>query len=1434
VAASSMSGEDLTSDLIISAFTGEQGIGLANVAKDILGERYNFLGGSATRDMARLYRNTPDDEKEALGQKIVDSIIKHAGISVTDGEAQYKNDVVKVFALEAFRSYANTPGGDIPFHTILFNIFGSLELAGAIPLVGGLGRLLTRLGKLKKSPSAAAKSNEARNALQDANPELDAILSAEGLRREDIAAELGSSPAQELERAFPANLIDEDIYLQGAPNSVVEKLQGLQTISEEVRKFTDNTYLFQDAEYIAKEERLISIFSDEKAIGKVKPSFSSVGRDADSNTLNFNVVYGNELDTPLTLGKALHLSLNLRKMAGEEGIPLSDGAIKIITKNRELGTYEVYNRKTHTLEGPFYVSMKTKAPMFYSEILEAERGNRTTSAGGELLGPLSRTWANSQNYLSRTLLGGSRVALANKFNVRHDLLRISAPFFNLSYLGQRRVASLLKEGEEFKHLDATGTPTGEVGKTFKYHELKGRYTKKEIEGYFSARMLNRTVHQIKNTEIRDRLIADGYMGLSISLPGERFFKNGAKIADHKEVIKGATKIFDIVNNTTIRVTEKKLEELAAEGLVVVRLLKKADTSNGKYSFAVVRKDDLHELPSQIYPYREGYNYRVNNDTYFIDRIEDTIVDGIRKEHVTTIGVARNAAEARKYIKRAEEVNNFPPGKGGPVKFTSRWDRAISSKDNLLDADANMLDGSGMQFWFSERGARMTRMDGSLSSIEDPITAINKMVGAVSNVVTHAKLIETGALRHRATFGKIATEDGRKLWNYDPVTQGWHFDKKLAGSMNGQDAAAALNEYVHLENIKYTPTYIDEVWKQTLERIDLMFGTAPDKFSMASTAITSAMAKTTPGQVGRGAAFILTIPLKPARQLLLQGTTGAHLFGIDPAATVGSFKDASMLMFGLATYQNPKAYARIRKWASAGGYTEQEFDEFFQAFRKSGVPFSVDSHIAVGETNFNWSRNIPESWAGWAAQKGVQAAMLPVTVGKNVGFNAGELYNLAVAWSFAKRRHQKLRTDIPWNSQRGLDEITNKGRNYAIDMTKTSQFNYQKGAFAAATQFLAINHKMLLNIIGQDPEIGSIFKKGQRAGHARYLLGLAAVYGTAGFGLHEVYDKWSKELDIDIPPALDDVLSGGMTQALFNISFDLALGNELGTTRSAVGASLAPTAGAINFIPDIVENFMDGNMVDAFQGASGQIFKKIGDTANYVHDMWAIRDDLNTPQKLIKSYTLALGEFGSFSDYYKFNLMMAYKERMDKLYIVGKDGKPTVEANSMGEVWMKSVLGIQTRGEAEFFNNYLDLYKKMHSSGKENVAAFDDDVNHLTKYMYETYAKYGISPEATERMMAITFALHNGPDDRYGVNVLKAAQNKFKLDPRFAEFVTDLTNTVAKGMLDADHDLQEMRNAARHSDGLNDADREKLIHAIDQLDKSRENSRKIMNDYYENN
>lgn len=1417
-------------DATEQAFLGEQALGLSKVGEDILGERYVFEGGTMIRDLAQKLRDLPVEQQEAEAQRIVDSFTKHSG-SVKN------NDLVKVFALETFREFANTPGGDKPFDRWITNIVGYSEIASILGATA-LAKVGKKLIKLGRSPSSLRKLSNSTGELQSANPDLAASLQSEALKSEQVANTLGTTKADELAKAMPSNHIDEGFLLQGAPNSLLDRVKGIKTQAEEAVEHIDNTYLYSPADYKAKMVKLSDVFQDETISAVAKPSYSSITRSNNNNALKTRMVYGDNTDLPLSYTKAQEIQGLIKERFIEEGI--KDPQVQIIRKDAETDTYSDIDKldNAHFLDDAEYlVSADVEVPMWHRDIVGDEvLGKESTQGVGSYAGRFSDVAGNflknPQSYMSRNLLGAARVSNDAKFFKSHGLLKVAKPFLTLNYFGKKRVAGLLDVGEA-------------EGKVFKYNELKTRYSEREIEAYYSARYLNDSVYNIKNATVREDLLSQGFKGLTVESAGGELFSNAARQVDNEELLRSTTVAIDPANGTHIKVTEQSINEMAELGLVPVRLLKGVDQGKTKNNFAFVPRDTLHELPQNIFPYREGYNFRINNDPYFIDRLSSKIVDGTtHKDYSSTIGVAKSREEAARYIAKLEEAEpKTKPKKVGPkakkvvpkVKFKVRLDRNVSSTRSALDND--VLDGSGLQFWFTKRGARLQRLDGSASSVEDPVTAMNRMISSVSNVDTHKELLDTSVLRHRKTYGDLTVDvNGVQvpLWSWDKNQQAWIFDKSVS-SVGRPDVAAAKAEYDYLENLKYAPTNVDIAWKQLMEGIDANFGTRKNPLSKAISATTRAASKVSPGGTARGVAFAMTIPLRPIRHLVLQGTTGMSLAGIDPVNTARSFADANLMMISLATYQNPTLWKGTRQMSKLFGHSPDDWEDIFDSFRKSGKAYAIDSHVAVGEANFSWARSLPDNVGGEALRILGNAAKSPITIGKAIGFDTGELANQAMTYMFALRRWKKANPGVTFkDNQKALDEITESARNFSVDMTKTDSFAYQKGLFASAAQFQAINHKMLLKIIGNDPTIprGSAI-------HGKYVAGLLTMYGAAGLGLQDFYDSWIKSQDVEIPPEIDDLLYGGFTQALFNKSLELtddsirellgtsAVEGSSGKARTAFADSFAPTSGVSTFAYEFVENLMEGNLVEALAGPSGTVFPNIKKSAQYVSDIWGF-SDITTPEKLIQSYQTAFEGFGGFSDYYKLSLAIAYNEKMGTLTTVNKDGRPSVEANLWSEVFAKSLLGLNLRGEQELYSKHVKMWRDVKSTGKKHEAQIDKDAEHLSKYLYETWATTQDPLQVREKMLPITFALHRG-DKSYGLEVYKRALEKFRVDPQFELFVNDIVtqNAIFNSKLDFDN----MRNSIKNSDAVRDEHKQNLVESIDALESSSEATRTLIDENF---
>lgn len=1402
VANSSSDFANFFAEQVESSIFGEQLLGLASVGTDILGKRYNFAGGTMLRDLAQHLRSLPVEDQEQEAKRIVESITKHAGVVG-------KSDAVKVFTLETFREFVNSPGGDVPMERWLTDVIGYSDIAFFVPTTV-LVRLGKRLVSLRKSASAVSKIRSLTPNLADVNPDVEAALVAASVRNSEVAEKLGTSSTDAMDKMMPSRVFDDDTILEGAPTSTRERILGSKTKADEAVETIQNTFIYGTEEYAAKMMRIQQSLEDASRAAEVKPTYSMLDIDANTNAVTMRAVYGDTTDMPLTLEKAQAMRENIANILESEGV--EKNSVKIVVKDDVTSTFETYNPDIHSSDGKFLIAYNTKAEMGYMDILPTTAEASTKGIGSTITGSKVATYfVDPQSYVQRLLINGARVANDAKFLKAHQLNKLAKPFTSLNWFGQKRVAAVLKSGEEFVD-DATGEV---VGKTYKYHELAGHLSEPEIEAYYAARVVNDTIYSIKNTTMRDKLVSQGFKGLDVDLGNGKFYRNGIREVDDAEIIRGTNVAVDPSTGEELSITADKLVELREKGLTIGKLLRPFDKGNKAFSYAVIKHDSVTELPANVFPRREGYNFRINNDPYFIDRKSTRTLDGVKGSYTPTVAVARSAEEAKRMVAKLQAENE------GEL-FTARLDRNINSEDTALKNDIDMLDGGGLDFWFSQRGKRLLRIDGTESSIEDPVSAMHRMIAATANVATHQDFMQASIKRHKATYGDIEV-GGKPLWYWDDRRNDFVFDKTVAKESGDPRISAALAEYNYLEQLQYAPTATDIWWKDTLARIDYAFGqhrsiTGKGLTSKAVGGVTRALATTTPGQFVRGAAFAMTIPLRPFRHLPLQAMHAISLAGIDPKIMVQSFRDAGLLTISMATYQNPEAWKWTLKASKALGYNPEDWADTFNSFRQTGKAYSIDSHVAVGEANFSWSRSMPETGLGLAAKWGTNLIKSPVTIGKTLGFDTGELINQATTYMFALKRWQKANPGVPFkNNKRVLDQIAADARNLSVDMTKTSAFGYQKGMFASMTQFMAINHKMLLKIIGADPSLPT--KKAKAA----YITGLLAMYGTAGIGAQNFYDSWSKSLDVEIPPLVDDVIYGGFTQFMFNLSLDLAFGNAPGTTRTDFAGSFAPTSGTLSFIPEFIENAYNFNVVELLEGPSRNLFPNVARAVSFVGDVWG-RDDLDTGEKVIDSFQVATREFGSFSDYYKLNLIKAYNDKMEQLYMVDKDGRPTVIAHTWGEIYAKAILSVGSRGEKELYEDYLGMYRETASSGKKHIADVDKEAKHFVKWLYQLRAENPDDFEFRRKAKSVSFALHKGAlPGRDGV--YEKAMKLFTQDPRHDEFVANIARNTA--VLNPDMDEEAMANFIRHSDAMPEEDKERLVKHIKQLRLSAEKTREFI-------
>lgn len=1381
---------------LVELGTVQEQVFLGRAAREILGEHYFFMGGDMARDLAdHIMAGRSQEEQVARAMKVAEAIDSAAGVFGN-------NDITKVFALETVRDFINLPDTETNVLRYVANVIGVVE---AIPFIGVAGRVAKRLVNTRRTAESSGRDSRIIDDVTEADPELGSTLNVAAIKDPDTAKSLGTTQEDAIKRTLPHGQFEPNLHLEGAPQQLIDDINLRQTRADEIDDYIENTYLFSDETYKASERKASDILRSDEVVGTVKPSSSSMARVG--NRIRMQVVYGaDETNYPIeSLERAVELKNNLQE-AFEGAFKADVGAktsvtpsARIIVKDGATGAYGLPTDTVVRTKPRYYVSIDQDIPMQYSDIVPGPQDvTKSVSKAGKLLTP-------PNTFISRNVVGAAVISNEKKGFVKSQLRDIARPFLTLNAFAKRDVAKVLLDGEE-------------AGRVYNFTELQNKgLNNRQIEAYFSTRQFNETVYRIKNNDMHETLKVDGFKSIAVRMDDaeENIYQNAGKPLELDQVT-GIKTAYDVKLGKGVSLEGNQAAKVYDSGRKVVRVRTKLQSKEGDFEHIVVRGDDISELPSNVMPYRVGYNFRINNDPYFVTSKSRGKLDGVNTDINKTLGVAKNSKQAQKWV---DELRIANP----KVEYGFRLDRNISSTESLLKQQYDLLDGSGPQFWYSKRGERLARQDSTLSAVEDPATAIERLSVSVANVSTHKQMFDAAAVNHQKKYGSIEV-NGRKLWEYSPtMKQSSYIGKQFDEAVN-PEIRAANREYEYLEGLRDIPTGADVFWRDMMLQLDRSF---LGKTELSSATIL-ASAKINPAAMLRNTTFTLSLAVRPVKQLFLQWSTGMQMMGVDPGSTLRAMKNSALMNYSMAFEVGSKNWNRyVAPAAKALGQNPKEWEKIFTEFRRSGKGHSIDSNSVVGEANYGWSRAIADNMLGEGVRTAKNVMLLPINLSKKIGFDLGELGNQSVSWLFARDRWIKANPGKKWDgSQRALDEISVLARNLSVDMTKTNILPYQRGGFATMTQFMSINNKMAFRIAGVDPDVpvGTMT-------HAKYIGGMAVMYGAAGFGLQDFYQQWKLKEGIEIPEEIDDIYYGGITQYLFNKSLGLAFDQDVNTSFSKTfsPASGIPTGLIASSIynhtaPEFVSEMFEGSFVEAMLGPSGSTFQRIGRAASHVALITG-RKDYDTADKIIEGGMAALNEFGSFSDVFNFNLAMSYKEKMDSFNLVNRKGLIGPRTNE-GELWAKMLLGLQTESEGEFYNVILKLNSEV-SAGKAD-SQIRDDAKQLSEWWWRNYLANENDEASFEKaVMPIMNALNNGGDRLYNDQVWRQARTMIRLKPGFDSFISNIAKNHQ--IFDPEADMDEMRNITNVTSLLNDEEKENVLRNLDIIETSVNNSREILDE-----
>lgn len=1370
-------------DVVEFILPGHQLI-LGRVAKEFLGEHYVVAQGDMIRDLAIMIRNQPKDKQADMAKKVQQSIFKAAGVipgTRNAVEAMFLNEMLKEYATRA-----NIDPEGVDWSRWISNVGGALELTGILAPVAGIGKL-ARMYKIHRELSLRPQPNSALGKINQVAPETGAELQAAALedKTEQLAEGLGTSHVGLVENQSPQSPILTDIKLGGSSPRVLEKIAELQAKADEISVISTNTGVYMEDTYKAKIEKLHKLFEEADDGFYYHPDKYTISRNENLNQIDYEAVLGRKaggFDSVEEANQAIDKFIS--KLSPEE---FKEADFQVLYRNPDtnvierLGETTPYEWKKGT---EFFVSFKGSHPMQYSDIVEG-----TTKSKIKAIGDTLKVHFTPRSIMDTDFFPGANASLRMEGKLKNGLADLAKPYRELSFGAKVRVTKLLEEGNDTKQVYDV------VDLVSKY-----KFTDKEIIGYLSARTYFDTVFNLKNAYKLKDLKAQGYRGLSMTT-AKGHYENAARVIRNETLgkeLRDSREIWDIAKGEGIKVTDSLVDELGDR--VVVELLQHINTGKQRYKYAVAPKESITTLPNQVIRKHPGYVYRLNKDPFYVKEVEDIHINGVlKKDHPSTILVARTRKEATAAVAKLKEQREFDLIKEGvePAKakeianksYHFDIDRNIDTSETKLAHDETLINND-TSYWFSRRGERLLRPDGTESKIADPSEAIERLTGSFSNVFAWSDFINAQKILNQKTFPD--------LWEGN-VYIGNRIDKLDDDIKRGQAHMRWLDA------LRSTPTATDNWYTRMLIDMDRYINNAlPRKLSEVSSSffLDFAQRHRVPTAI-RKLAWNTLVVMRPTRQVALNTMTSAYTAGLDPVLSAKAFKDGIVLIpMSFATRSSPKAWAATKKIAKQFGYQENEWEELFDAFKNSGTHKTVDSQLYLQDSMLSFTHSVPQNRLSSGLSMAGNALKSPFVLAKHV-YIAGEIENLGITWLFAKNLWQKRNPGKVWNgSQKNLDDIADMGRAYSLDMSRLDQLPYQKGMFANLTQFWAISHKAYANHIPE--KLGGT--KHMTGYRGRLILGGIIIGGAAWYDVDYLTKKamtWVEaNAGVKIPDPLYKSIQEGFVFATLNAALNLAF-TQQGDDEFNVAWSNDFSPMSRNPVRELAEAIISGDKtpLELVFGAGGFALPNIKAAAEDFMYVWGHKErEAPTYERVLKSGIALIDNFGLLNDVAKVKAMRGWRDKVDYFYSVTPGLAPTVRL-SLEEVWLKALIGAKTTDELDYHRNIVKYVSSESKALKKEAKWVSEKIMDIM--LSEPDVRVGV------RKVQDVFGNYWYDDQKRGNEVMHLAKDVyFSQDPRHTELIDKVIRYHA---MDSDPNAREKTvSEIMHSPFFREEDKEKIL------------------------
>jgi hypothetical protein len=426
------------------------------------------------------------------------------------------------------------------------------------------------------------------------------------------------------------------------------------------------------------------------------------------------------------------------------------------------------------------------------------------------------------------------------------------------------------------------------------------------------------------------------------------------------------------------------------------------------------------------------------------------------------------------------------------------------------------------------------------------------------------------------------------------------------------------------------------------------------------------------------------------------------------------------------WRNTERWKQMRAaGAKVMGVDEKEYERFVDAYQKTGLPASIDSHVYAMLSNVD--RNLGTTNA---FQKPVDYFNRFRKVARQMGFDAGEQFQIMGAFLAARNKWMKTNPKIAdqWDSIDNLQTIGGMAREISFNMNKTGALQFQRGFLGMMFQFMSHATKSTQVLIPQNAFGKHVGKLANKAFSDKEKARIAAIqlltYGTGGFGANKMLESFLAENEIEAPPDFMMMAQEGIAGTLANAVLRAAVDSEGELqTDLELTSTMAPFSGIGgrqqiigmgNPIGMLIDGlFMSDKSALEFIGPAYALGKKVGDGAKFAGAVIGMGMDTElTPEQTI----VVLDEtFRTFFPIYNNFIRGRAEAAYD--YTISNLGNRGVEVTD-GETWARKYLGANTRRQRQVSEELIHVRGLLGNPQEEKITSALDE----TAKQYYKFAK----------------------------------------------------------------------------------------------------------------